>query len=159
MHYVTIGLTELLAVTGALVGTAGLVLGILNFLRDRPKISVNLAWDMKSSGGARYDPDKWYAAVRVANTGRRPIYISHASLRLPKGYAHTELLLSKGLAGSKLAEGDPPKAYMAVQDDMAQYAKDWRKIRAVVRDSAGVEYISPRPHKKTKVPTWARKSF
>jgi hypothetical protein len=154
--HITIGLTEVLAVVGSLVGTAGFVLGILNHLRDRPRIVVSLLWDMSVTGGRGYDPHKKYALVKVTNTGRRPVYISHASLKLPKGYAHTDLLLSESLQGNKLDEGDPPKTYVSNQDDMAQYAKDWKKIRAIVRDSAGKEYSSGRPHRNAKLPTWAR---
>lgn len=120
VHHSAITLTDVLAVVGALVGTAGFVLGILNYLRDAPKVRVTLLWDMKFSGDRRYDVNKNYCLVRVTNTGRRPIYVSHASLKLPKGYPHTHLVLGEALQGNKLAEGDPPKTYVGNQDDMEQ---------------------------------------
>jgi hypothetical protein len=95
--------------------------------------------------------------VKVANAGRRPIYISTASLSLPSGYADTHLVLSEGIQGDKLTEGDQPKAYFIEQSGMEKYAKDWRQLRAVVFDIAGKTYFSPRPHRKAKPPKWAQK--
>jgi hypothetical protein len=34
--------------------------------------------------------------------------------------------------------------FIVSQDGMHEYAKDWRKIRAAIYDSAGEEYLSPK---------------
>lgn len=146
-------LTDFAAMLGAVFGTAGLTLGILNYLRDRPKITVRLQWDMAVTDNPTYDPKKKWAVITVANIGRRPIHISHASLKLPKGYDHTHLLLWEGIRGEKLEEGDPPATYVGSQDGLEKYKKDWHKIRAVVVDSAGTEYYSRID--KSKRPSWA----
>jgi len=78
-----------------------------------------------------------------------------ASIALPKGYRNTHLVLAEGIQGNKLVEGEQPKAYVIEQTGMEQNAKDWRKLRAVVFDSAGREYFSPRPHRKGKPPKCA----
>jgi hypothetical protein len=44
-HYVTI-LTALAAMVGMVLGTAGFVMSVMNYLRDRPKVKVFLKWDM-----------------------------------------------------------------------------------------------------------------
>ena len=43
-----ITLTDLAAIIGMVLGTAGFVTSLLNYLRDRPKVKVTLKWDMKS---------------------------------------------------------------------------------------------------------------
>jgi hypothetical protein len=154
MQLPAITLTQVLALTGALGGTAGLVLGILNYKRDKPRVRVTLSWDMQSDNDPQFPAGEKFAFVNVANTGRRPIYISHAAIKLPKGHPHTHLVLKEGLQGDRLAEGDPPKAYKMNQLNMGQYSKGWRKIRAVVFDSAGKEYKSQRPHWRQKPPSW-----
>src|SRR5208282_2857943 len=99
--YSAIVLTQVLAVVAAMVGTAGFVLGILNYMRDAPRVRVTLIWDMVDGRtNERFD------FIRVANVGRRPIYISHAALKLPRGYQHTHLVLHEGLQGDRLVEGN-----------------------------------------------------
>jgi hypothetical protein len=147
------GLTETAALVGVVTGTAGLVLGILNHIRDRAKIVVTLQWDMGIANDPNYDPDKTYGVVRATNVGRRPVYISHASLKLPKGYKQTYLLLGQGIFGTRLGEGDPPVSYVLDQEGMRKYKRDWRRVRALVIDSAGAAYYSS---KVSEMPSWAK---
>lgn len=146
-------ITDIGALLGVVFGTGGLVLGIMNYLRDRPRVRVRLSWDMSVTDNPVYDPLRKWGLVVVANTGRRPIFISHASIRLPRGYEHTHLLLREGLPGTRLAEGDPPVTYVVSQEGMEKYKKDWKKLKAIVIDSAGREYASGVD--KTKRPSWA----
>ena len=44
-------LSDLAALVGMILGTAGFVLGIVNYLRDRAKVVVKLRWDMLMAGG------------------------------------------------------------------------------------------------------------
>jgi hypothetical protein len=151
----SIGLTDVTALTGAIAGAAALALGVVNYLRDTPKIIVKLFWDRSVVNIPGCDPNKLYGLVLVSNVGRRPIYISHAALSLPNGYEETRLVLREGIRGNRLVEGDPPAEFMVSQDGLKEYAKDWRKIRAVVNDSVGKESKSKRPRKSDK-PSWAK---
>jgi len=100
-----------------------------------------------------YDPQKNWGLVTVTNVGRRTIYISHAALKLPKGYQCTHLLLMEGIGGQALSEGGPPASYVITQGGLEKYKKDWYKIRAQVSDTAGKEYFSRVD--KSKRPSWA----
>lgn len=129
------------------------MLGVLNYLRDRAKIVVELQWDLMVTDNRQYDPNKLWGLIRVMNVGRRPAYISHVALNLPKGYEHTHLLIAGGIAGKKLAEGDSPELYVVSQNGMEKYAKDWQEIVAQVSDSTGKAWRSKRL-KKQDVPSW-----
>lgn len=148
------GLTEAIALIGAVTGVAGTVLGIVNYLRDKPKIVVNLQWDCASLNSPRYDPKKLWGIASVSNVGRRPIYIRVANLELPRGYNDTHLVINEGIAGTKLTEGDAPATYVICQDGMEKYKKDWNHIRAAVFDTAGKAYRSKTT--KGRPPSWAR---
>jgi hypothetical protein len=94
----TITLSDVAALLGMVLGTAGFVIGLMNYLRDRPKVKVHLQWDMVVSGDAAGNK---MGIVRVTNVGRRPIYISAATLN----------------------EGDAPATFSVNYDSLAQYAK------------------------------------
>lgn len=68
------GVTQITALIGAFTGIAALVLSITNYLRDNPKVTVTLLWDMSITDNPRYDRNKLWGVVSVANVGRRPIY-------------------------------------------------------------------------------------
>lgn len=153
-----IGITQVTAFVGAFTGIAALVLSITNYLRDNPKVTVTLLWDMSVTDNPRYDRNKLWGMVSVANVGRRPIYVRIANLKLPKGHRNSHLVLSEGIEGKRLAEGDAPAIFMVNQDGMQEYAKDWRKIRAAIYDSAGRTYQSPKKTSKDSVPSWAKVS-
>ncbi|GAJ19821.1 unnamed protein product, partial [marine sediment metagenome] len=144
----------LAALLGMIFGTAGLVIGILNYLRDRINIKATLQWDMAAYGNFSDDPNKLWGVITVTNAGRRTAYISHISLKLPKhskDYSH--LLLREGIAGQKLAEGDPPAYFQINQDGLENYSKYWRKICAEVSVSTGKKVYSKRIK---KTPSWAK---
>lgn len=147
-------LNDLATLIGILLGTAGFILGIINHRRDRAKVTINVLWDMTMTNNPVYDPKKNWGLITVANVGRRPIYLSHASLRIPKGYGVGHLLLADSVAGKKLSEGDPPLTFPVDQTGLEKYAKDWRKIRAEIIDSTGKKWRSQRAEKKEK-PSWA----
>lgn len=144
--------TELIAVLGLVSGVTGTVLGVMNFLRDRARVEVALQWDMKSYGDPRYAEDKYWGIVTVTNIGRRPIYVSHVALRLPKGFDGSHLLINEGIRGKTLTEGSPAEMYVVTQDNMEQYASVWNKIVAQVSDSSGRVWKSKPVRTK---PSWA----
>ncbi|MCK5663570.1 MAG: hypothetical protein KAI17_08790 [Thiotrichaceae bacterium] len=149
-----ITLNDFATVIGLLVGGAGFALGVLNYFRDKAKVIVELNWDLSVTEGTEYDSNKLWGLVNVTNIGRRPIYISHTALKLPKGYDHSHLVLMEGVKGVKLTEGDPSQTFMVDQTGMEVYAKDWKKIIAQVNDSSGKTWKSSK-RKNKKKPSWA----
>jgi len=147
MHTITV--SDLAALVGMVLGTAGFVISLMNHLRDKPKIEVFLKWNM-TQGGANNN----FGMLKVSNVGRRPVYLGAAALKLPKGFGYTHLVLKESIHGKKLSEGDAPVTYMISYDGLKQYAKHWRKVRGYVEDSAGRKYQSPKL-KKTEKPSWA----
>jgi hypothetical protein len=148
-------LTEVVAVVALVFGVAGFVLGVLNYLRDRHKVIVALQWDLDVTENSGYDHTKKWGLITVTNVGRRPTYISHVALKLPKGHDHSHLLIMGGLQGKKLTEGDPSEIFVVSQDGLQQYAKDWRDIVAQVSDSTSrVWYSDKLRHAET--PSWAK---
>jgi hypothetical protein len=161
-----ITLTTWAAIIGMVLGTAGFVMSVMNYLRDRPKVKVFLKWDMTLVGDMTLD-SKQMGILRVTNVGRRPIYISVAALRVPnsfkywfkhgfkRGFRHTHLIIRESLPGKKLSEGDAPVTFSVDYAVLARYSKRWRKIRGYVEDSAGRRYVSKKLP-KTEVPSWAK---
>ena len=147
-------LSEVTSVAGLTFGVAGFVLGVLNYLRDRHKIIVTLQWDLTVTPGPAYDAGKRWGVVRVTNVGRRSTYISHVALELPEGLESSHLLLSEGIQGKKLSEGDPTAVFMIDQEGMEEYAPHWQLIVAQVSDSTGKVWSSKRLKAKEK-PSWA----
>jgi len=146
-------LTSLAALGGIIFGTAGLVLGVMNYLRDRPRIVVRLQWDMRPNNIPGLDPQKKYGIVTITNAGRRAVFIENASLRLPTDSKKWALLLDS-FGNRKLAEGDAPIFYPVLQEDLRAHAQKWRRVRAVVSDSTGKKYVS-RKVSKARIPSWA----
>lgn len=148
-------LSELVSVIGLVFGVSGFVLGVMNYLRDRHRVEVSLQWDLDVTPGSGYDANKKWGLIRVTNVGRRPTYVSHVALKLPKGYGHSHLLIQAGINGKKLTEGDPSEIFVVTQDGMDLYAKDWKRIVAQVSDSAGTVWYSKKP-KSNEKPSWAK---
>jgi hypothetical protein len=154
----SITLTEVVALGGLISGIAGFVLGVLNFRRDRVQLDVLLQWDMAivipGLDNDATNPATRWGVVRVQNVGRRPTFISHVALHVPKGYDHDHIMAMDSVTGEKLSEGDAPKIYPLTQVGMEQYAKDWRKLTAQVSDSTGRIWKAPRIA-RNKRPSWA----
>jgi hypothetical protein len=150
----SVTLSDLAALLGMLLGTAGFIIGLMNYLRDRPIVKVFLKWDMTEVGPNQ----NLFGVLRVTNVGRRPIYISVAALQVPKGFTYTHLILKESMPGTKLSEGDAPATFMVNYDGLGQYAKHWRKVRGYVEDSAGHKYFSKKLP-KSDVPSWAKENL
>jgi hypothetical protein len=156
-----ITITDINAVLGILFGITGMTLGLMSYFKDRPKVVVNLKWDMKIIGDPNRKPDEFVGMVTVANVGRRPIYLSHVALKLPKCAGHGYMILQEGISGNKLAEGDPPKIFTINHSEMVKGLQEeikkqpglWKHIRAQVTDSASKNYLSNRVKEK---PSWAK---
>ena len=138
---------------GIVVGTAALTLGILNYLRDNIKISVELQWDMKPFNLPQFDENELIGVIRVTNIGRRTTYVSHVAIKLPKGYDDTHLIMYESLQGKKLSEGDEPLIFPFKQPGLEKYKKKWKEVRAQISDSTGTVWYSPRVW-RGKPPSW-----
>ncbi len=148
-------ITQLTGLLGLIFGIVGTVLGVLNYLRERANVQVTLQWDLAVTPGGKYDPNKRWGLIRVANVGRRPIFVSHVAIRLPKAFEHSHILVNEGIAGVKLGEGDPVQAFVVSQDGLERYASCWTKLVAQVTDASGQEWTS-KPAPRDQVPSWAK---
>jgi hypothetical protein len=133
------GITDVAALVGAVAGPAGLLVAVLVYFRDRAVVSVGLQWDMSVVGD-----DETYFVVTIRNVGRRPIYLSHAHIRLPRDSDPNAslILLNEGLEGVTLAEGAPPHIVLTAQDHIEKHADVWWRLRATVIDAAGRHHHS-----------------
>ena len=143
-------LSILSSLLGMLLGTAGLTVSILNYLRDRSKVRVTLQWNMVDTHTKQV-----HGLVRVTNVGRRVVYVGIAALEIPGGTAY---ILGDSIPGRRLAEGDEPAAFLVNHDGMAKHAGDWRRIRAFVEISTGEKFYSDYPRKNDKPPKWANQN-
>lgn len=147
-----ISLSDITAIAGLIFGLSGFVLSIVNYLHDRAIVVVDLRWDMTVKEDGRQ-----VGLITIANVGRRPIYLSHAALRLPKEAKTSHLLIMDAVQGEKLAEGDRPKIYIVPQDNLKEFAPYWKQIRAQVSDSTGKVWYSKKGA-ITKKPSWANRA-
>jgi hypothetical protein len=148
MHTITV--TELAAILGMVLGTAGFVMGLMNYLRDRPKIKVGLNWNMVDSR-----TDEKFGMFIVSNIGRRPIFISAAVMTVPRTFKPNDFFLMESIQGRKLSEGDAPAKFRIRSEGMEQYAEVWRDVRVYVEDSAGRKYFAKKL-RKSRIPPWAK---
>lgn len=149
-----LSLNDIATIIGLIAGVSGLAIGVLNYMRDNPRVLIELQWDMLSYGFTEFDEDEFVGVIRIANTGRRPIYVSHVALRLPKGYEETHLVLKDGLVGQKLQEGDQPLTYPVSQKGLEEYEAKWRDVIAQVSDSTGKVWCSKKVQ-EGNAPSWA----
>lgn len=120
---------------GIVTGTMGSTLGVLNYIRDRTRVAVNLQLGMREFPG---DKEVKHLLITIANIGRRPVFLSHVHLVSPEGVVlHTD-----SLSGVKLDEGDKPTFYKLTHDNLHQTFSNLQQIRAVAVDSAGKLYCS-----------------
>ena len=143
-------INDVATVIGLVTGVSGFTLGLLNYLRDKPSVKVELSWEMTTT-----DTQEKVGVIRVANVGRRPIFLSHVALKIPKGYGESYLILRDSINGQKLSEGDAPLSFPVTYDRMEKYSKDWRNILAQVNDSAGKIYLSKKAVIEPK-PSWVK---
>jgi hypothetical protein len=140
------------AIVGMVLGTAGFVMSLLSYLRDRPGIKVSLNLNMIETRTREQ-----YGMVVVTNTGRRPVHIS-AVVIVPPGVSMdsgTHLVINGSLEGNRLGEGDKPYKCMVDKAAFIGHPSRWREIRAYAEDSTGRRYLSPLPKKTATPPKWA----
>lgn len=129
--------TSITSILGMLLGTAGFVLSLVNFLRDRSSVQVTLTWEMVDRRTGEN-----VGLVRVTNVGRRPVFITIVALQLPKGLRTEHIILDDSLPGIRVGEGDKPAVYVVRYTDLGKNLQYRAAIRAYVEDSAGNSHIS-----------------
>lgn len=143
-------LNDIATTIGLITGVSGFSLAVLNYWRDNPKVRVELQWDLKEAG-----TDEFLGIIRVSNVGRRPIFVSHVALRLPKGFDESYLVLHGGIIGYRLAEGDKPLTYRVEYEGLSKYRTNWQNVRAQISDSTSKVWLSRKLNKRSK-PSWAK---
>ena len=145
--------TMLAAIAGMVLGTAGFVMGLLTYLRDRPRIRVSLNLNM-------IEPRTKEIAgmVVITNEGRRPIFICAVAI-VPPGVSvegGTHLLIDDSMKGHKLGEGDASYKCLVGKNAFLAHGARWREIRVYAEDSVGRKYFSAAPAKAASAPRWTQ---
>jgi hypothetical protein len=130
-------IVRITAILGAVFGFAGFTISLLNFVRDRAKVSVELGYNWSNG-------DENLVLVTITNRGRRPIYVSHAALRIPLGFrkGYRYLIIQDWVQGKRLNEGDPPFSVTASHEIIGVDQRDvilrrWRRVKAQATLSTG----------------------
>jgi hypothetical protein len=144
--------TEPLAIIGAITGPIGAVLGWIAFWRDAPRVFVEFQWDMTGFGSAAsIAAGKPVAVARIANIGRRPIYVNLVHIE-PQYVGDSHILFGGGISGQQLAEGTAPWTVWIEQAGLEGLGATWWRVRVSVVDTGGRIYRSRWP---TKRPSFA----
>ncbi len=123
--------TQVVAQIGAFTGAAALVLGIMNYWRDRGSLKVELAENVIITGMPAYPQHRRWGVVYVANRGRRPIWFSSVSLILSTG----EQAFLFDSRPAKLDEGSEPARAVFDKSDLDE--RGFRILCARATDSLG----------------------
>lgn len=123
---------------GAIMATLSIVIALLNYLRDGPKIKIEYRKDMRMVGQGLYDSSKTYFNITVINKGRRPINITKAAMRILGFEQKFDLLTDSFLVTRRevLTEENPATEFL-LQQDLLDFQNAWY---IVVYDATGREY-------------------
>lgn len=132
--------TQMAALIGAVTGPLGLLISVLTYLRDRPRLWVSMAADMRIHNSEKYDPEKVFLVATVSNVGRRPEYVELVALLHPDGQCG--MVNDVFFNPNEVQEGKPPAKYLVEQDLITGLEQQWPGILALVRTSSGRQYRS-----------------
>lgn len=148
-------LADWLGVLGFIISIGGLTLGILNYLRDAIRVSVEIEWDCHSFEPGR-DSDALCARITLTNCSRRPVYIKLVGYGL-RNKDRLCVSLRSG-EGKRLSEADPPLVYYVGykgDSDITEWKHAWRNVAGIAVDSTGRRWLSKKPPRDAKRPSWA----
>lgn len=133
--------TNWVSVYGAVFGTIGLILSLLNYFRDRAKIKIKFRKGWVFIGSvAPYKNNTPYDNIKVINFGRRPISIEKAGARIEKNKKGKYIIISDNFVSFKnkiLTELNP-----AVDFYYESSTLNHEKIYyLIVYDATGRKYI------------------
>jgi hypothetical protein len=144
MEWITLSL----AILGTITGVVGTALGIWSFKRDTPSVVVSVLWDAKKHPPS--DSDESWGVLRIENTGRRSVFVSHAHIRV--GKSEKVYVIPETISGYKISEGDKPIIIPLSQQGLELFSNDWETVCIVVEGTGGKKYTSNFPEKR---PSWA----
>lgn len=130
---------DALPIIGATTGGLSLGVSLLLYLRDAPRVTVYLRFDMSSLN----DAGKLFAILTVFNAGRRAIYLERAHIPpLVKG--GETIIFRATMEPILLSEGSQPYRSQIDQADIVEHGGHlhWWRIRVKVWDAAQRAYFS-----------------
>jgi hypothetical protein len=147
--------TLVIALWGALTGTAALVIEFRQIRRDRPHIVVNPSYERSYSDSF---PPKITLIVTVANTGRRPVFLDEIWIRAAAPSLVKEVvwrargrgwipLRHSHLGRTQLSEGQSEEFRLELPVNLGPHQV--RQIR--VHDQSGREWLSPQRFDQRKI--------
>lgn len=128
---------------GAVLGTAGTVLGVKNYLRDRIRVKIDIQKGMKivSPNPITNNPDELLVVVTANNVGRHPVHLSKAWFELRKPKEDEILLVGPNNFHTEELKPGLSRVFLAKQSDL-----DLTDLKyACVQDAVGRKF-------KRKVP-------
>lgn len=132
-------ITTIAAVVGMILGTAGFVMSLLAYRRDRTKIKVVLDWYLPTENTPTVR-----AYLRVINVGRRTFVLRRFGLCIPFEKEQVDISLSHSPLREEITEGHSFDHFLEGPD--AWYGKKWYEIEAFAEDSMGKKYRSKTMH-------------
>jgi hypothetical protein len=134
---------------GAILGAAGFTLSLVNARRDRSKLRIRLTFNnVQFAYGVRGSDDQLWVAVHIANTGRRPVFVSHVGIvpasRWTRRRDRRKLLIFGSEGGHRVQEGDAPWIVPGKQDEaVIAFVRRYGSVRAFVLDAEARTLLSP----------------
>lgn len=103
---------------GAIIATLNIIFSLLKYLRDRPRIKLEIKKNQRILNGP-YDENKTYVVVNVINKGRRPINIGVAEGKFVNGKS---FILTDSWAGNtpRILDEKNPRTFFAIEQSSIQ---------------------------------------
>jgi hypothetical protein len=138
---ISVGITEVTALIGAITGSLGLLLGILTYFRDRSLLIVTVDLDMRVHNAPQYNSELSHIVIYVSNAGRRPEYVTLVGVLFPDG--RNAIVNDVFHNPNEVVEGGPPRQYMSEQRLLQDFDDLWPGTLFFVRTASGRQYRAP----------------
>lgn len=135
--------TVIASIIGMVTGLSALILSWSNYIKDRPKIIIELKRrEIKTSENPKLIEEA--LVISISNNGRRPAYITNVGLELsPSEVGFNRcLLVSDSTKGKRIGEGDPPMTFILSKKILKPLSDMMENSRAVAFDDRGKKYLS-----------------
>jgi len=128
------------SVFAAFVAALAAAIGVVNFLRERPRVRVELELHVSRSGVV--GEFSVGGEVRCSNVGRRPVYIRNVWAGLIRQAGSLTITIPED--GRRLTEGGPPRVCPVFISNVP--LNQLSNCRGKATDSAGKTYRSSKPN-------------
>jgi hypothetical protein len=135
--------TIMFAVVLIISVAAGALFALFYYLHNSTAIKVVLQWEPTPVPG--HDPTTMSGIIRIVNVGRKPMFISRITMKVPKDIGVRELVIAHFPTGKKLSHGDAAEEYSIKADLVEKYKSRRSEIVAAVKDTSGRVWMSTRP--------------